>query len=83
MIGNGKDLGRYVALGQVGMEMFVPICIGAVLDYYFGWNPWGVIVGTVLGFSGGLIHLIHMVQQLDKTAAKDDKATSDSDDQTA
>jgi F0F1-type ATP synthase assembly protein I len=82
MIGNSKDLGRYVALGQVGMEMVVPIGIGLALDYYFGWNPWGVIAGTVLGFSGGLIHLIQMVQQLDKTPARDDKAPSDSDDQT-
>jgi F0F1-type ATP synthase assembly protein I len=83
MIGNGKDLGRYLALGQVGIEMVVPICIGAALDYFFGWGPWGVIVGTVLGFSGGMLHLIQMVQQLDKTAAKDEKARSDSDDQTA
>jgi ATP synthase protein I len=61
---NGKDVGRYVAVGQVGLEMVVPIGIGLAVDYYTGWTPWGVIVGTILGFAGGLIHLIHLANKL-------------------
>ena len=63
---DGKDLGRYVVLGQVGMEMVVPIVAGLALDYFIGWGPWGVIAGTILGFAGGLTHLIHLVNKLDK-----------------
>jgi ATP synthase protein I len=60
---DGKDLGRYVAMGQVGLEMVAPIGIGLAVDYYLGCAPWGVIVGTVVGFTGGLVHLIHLANQ--------------------
>jgi F0F1-type ATP synthase assembly protein I len=68
---NGKDLGRYVALGQVGLEMVVPIGIGLLVDYYLDWGHWGAVVGTILGFTGGLAHLIHLVNKLDKLDKKD------------
>ncbi len=64
MVPEGKDLGRYMALGQVGMEMVVPIAVGLAADYFIGWGPWGAIVGTVLGFAGGLTHLIHLANKL-------------------
>ena len=39
------DLGRYLAFGQVGLEMVFPIGLGMVLDRYLGWarggSPWG------------------------------------------
>ena len=60
---DSKEMGFYIALGQVGMEMVVPIVVGLVLDYYLNWSPWGVIVGAVLGFFGGLAHLIHLLNQ--------------------
>jgi ATP synthase protein I len=69
MLPDGKDLGRYVAFGQVGLEMVVPIVIGLAVDYYLGCGPWGVIVGTVVGFSGGLVHLIVLANKLNR---KDD-----------
>lgn len=53
-----KELGRYFALSQVGMEMVAPIALGLALDYWLGWSPWGAVVGAVLGFVGGLTHLI-------------------------
>jgi F0F1-type ATP synthase assembly protein I len=57
---NRKELGRYLALSQVGLEMVGPILLGVVLDYYLGWSPWGVLVGAVLGLTGGLFHLIQL-----------------------
>lgn len=62
---NPRELGYYFALAQCGMEMVVPLGIGACLDYYFDWTPWGVVVGAILGFVGGLSHLIIMVQRHD------------------
>ncbi len=61
--GNRKDMARYVAISQVGLEMAAPVGIGAFLDYYFGWAPWGVVVGAGLGFTAGLAHLIHLVNK--------------------
>jgi F0F1-type ATP synthase assembly protein I len=58
--GEQKDLGRYLAIGQVGFEMAGPIALGWLLDSYFRWSPWGVVAGAVIGFVGGMAHLIQL-----------------------
>jgi F0F1-type ATP synthase assembly protein I len=68
--GDGKELGRYLAIGQVGLEMVVPIGIGLALDSYLGWEPWGVIGGAVLGLVGGLSHLVHLAGKADREDRK-------------
>jgi F0F1-type ATP synthase assembly protein I len=61
---NRKDLGRYLGMGQVGMEMVVPIGLGLLLDHYMAWaTPWGVIVGAVLGLILGLVRLVRLANQ--------------------
>lgn len=74
MLPEGKDLGRYFAIGQVGFEMVLPIAAGILLDTYLGWAPWGVVVGTIVGFAGGLLHLVLVVRKLDKKDSSDDSA---------
>jgi F0F1-type ATP synthase assembly protein I len=56
-----RQLGQYYALAQVGMEMVTPLVAGVLLDYYLESSPWGSVVGAVLGFVGGLVHLIALV----------------------
>jgi F0F1-type ATP synthase assembly protein I len=58
-----RDLGYYFALAQTGVEMVAPIAIGALLDGYFGWSPWGAGVGAVVGFVGGLTHMLIMLKR--------------------
>jgi len=60
-----RELGRYLALGQVGLEMVAPIVVGLAADHYFGCGPWATVAGCVLGFVGGMIHLVLLVQQPD------------------
>lgn len=62
-----KQLGRYYAMAQVGLEMAVPIGLGAFLDVRFGWMPWATVVGAVLGLGGGLFHLVKLLNQNDST----------------
>lgn len=64
-----KELGFYVALSQVGLEMVVPVGIGLALDHYLAWTPWGVVVGAVLGLVVGLTHLVTLVNQKDQNGA--------------
>jgi F0F1-type ATP synthase assembly protein I len=61
--GNSKDLARYAAIGQVGLEMAVPPVVGWYLDSLYGWGPWGVIIGAALGLVGGLVHLVHLANK--------------------
>lgn len=63
---NPKEMGRLMALAQVGFEMVVPIGVGLLLDSYLGWSPWGIVGGTVLGFFGGLFHLFAMLKRFEK-----------------
>jgi F0F1-type ATP synthase assembly protein I len=53
-----RTIARLMTIGQVGMEMAAPIGIGFGIDYGLGTMPIFMIVGAVLGFVGGVYHLI-------------------------
>jgi F0F1-type ATP synthase assembly protein I len=63
-----KQLARYIALSQVGLEMAAPALLGLGLDHWFGWGPWGVITGAVIGLVGGLAHLVHLSNKANEEA---------------
>jgi F0F1-type ATP synthase assembly protein I len=63
---NPKELGYYFALGQIGMEMVVPMVVGIALDHYLDWRPWATVIGLIVGFVGGMTHLILLVSRHDK-----------------
>jgi hypothetical protein len=65
-----RDLGRYFALAQVGLEMVAPIVLGLYLDSQLGWAPWGVVGGAVFGLVGGLWHLIVLLNRFDENNRK-------------
>jgi F0F1-type ATP synthase assembly protein I len=68
-----KELGRYLALAQVGFEMVGPIGIGILLDLYLGWSPWGIIGGACVGLCGGLAHLITLTNRPDRSDSSETK----------
>lgn len=61
-----RDFGTYFALAQTGFEMVVPIALGAFLDSRFGWAPWGAGAGAVIGFVGGLTHMLIMLKRAEE-----------------
>ena len=64
-----RDMGRYLAFAQVGFEMVAPIVLGLFLDNSFGWRPWGVSAGAILGLIGGLTHLVMLANRFEKEAS--------------
>lgn len=58
-----RELGRYLALGQIGLEMALPIAVGVWLDYRWGTSPWLVIAGVIIGFAVGMVHLWLLLRQ--------------------
>jgi F0F1-type ATP synthase assembly protein I len=74
---NPRQMGKFVALAQVGLEMVAPLVLGLVADHYFNWSPWGTIVGAVAGLVFGLWHLIIILNRFDEPGAnrsKDDRS---------
>jgi F0F1-type ATP synthase assembly protein I len=72
---NSKQMGRLLALSQIGFEMVAPIVLGVVLDNKLGWTPWGVTCGAVLGLVGGFAHLLlllHRFEEKDPPSGQDE-----------
>ena len=65
----GRDGGDYRGLAIAGTavtELVAPILIGVWLDQRYGWSPWGIAVGAVIGFVGGIAHLVYLTKQADR-----------------
>lgn len=58
-----KEAARLYSFAQVGLEMAVPIAVGAWLDGHYGLRPWGVTIGAVLGLGGGIVHLLVLLRR--------------------
>lgn len=68
---NSRELGLLFAIAQVGVEMVIPVAVGMYLDRTFGWQPWGVAVGAVLGLAGGLAHLTLLTNRRENRNSSD------------
>src|SRR5205823_3862442 len=59
--------GRYAG---IGLQMLVGVGLGYVvgswLDRKYGWAPWGVMVGSMLGLAGGMYLLIKDAIRINK-----------------
>jgi hypothetical protein len=53
-----REMGIYLTLAQVGLEMVAPLIAGLVIDYFAGWGPWATLGGMLLGFVGGITHIV-------------------------
>jgi F0F1-type ATP synthase assembly protein I len=60
---DSRNLGRAYGMAQVGVEMVVPIGLGLALDRWLGSMPWATVAGAVLGFVGGLVHLVSILNK--------------------
>lgn len=52
-----KGFAIYVELASLGVEMFVPIAIGALLDSNTSTKPFGILLGIIFGVLGVSIHI--------------------------
>ena len=54
----------------IGLEMAVGVTLGYAvgwwLDRKFGWSPWGVTVGSLLGVAAGMYLLIKEALRMNK-----------------
>lgn len=78
-----KDLakyGEYIALGsQIAASMIIPVVLGIYLDRYWNFDPWGVIIGALLGFGGLISIVLKLASQTGKSEYQKKKNNSGDD----
>jgi ATP synthase protein I len=56
---NDSNYGKYLSLGlEMAVGVLLGFGVGWWLDKRFGWTPWGVTIGTLVGSAGGLYLLV-------------------------
>jgi len=62
---------RGLALASMAIgEMVGPILLGIWLDDRYGWAPWGLAVGAVIGVGGGIGHLFLMARRMSRDSGR-------------
>ncbi len=61
------DWGHYLGYGlQIAVGAGLGWLLGSWLDKKFGWSPWGVMAGSMLGVAAGLYLLIKDALRMNK-----------------
>jgi F0F1-type ATP synthase assembly protein I len=68
-----REMGYYGQLAQLGLEMVLPIAIGAYLDNWLGTLPWITAGMSVLGFTGFMVHLVAILKNKERDESADKK----------
>jgi F0F1-type ATP synthase assembly protein I len=67
-----------VQMASSGFDLAVVICgftaIGWWLDRKYGWAPWGVLTGAILGIVGGLTNFLRAATAQMRSIAAEEKA---------
>jgi F0F1-type ATP synthase assembly protein I len=51
----------------LGFEFALPPVAGYYLDERFRSGPWGVLIGSALGFALGIVHILRIAREGTKT----------------
>jgi ATP synthase protein I len=59
-------IGWAARVSTLGLEFGLPAILGHVLDVKIGTNPVGLLVGMVLGFVVGMMHILRIAKDSSK-----------------
>jgi F0F1-type ATP synthase assembly protein I len=73
-----KKSPAWIRLAGGGFELAASVVgftlLGYWLDRHFGWRPWGVLVGALLGIVGGLYNLVKSALLVGREASAEDRS---------
>lgn len=62
-----QNWGQYLGMGlQMAVGVGLGVLVGTWLDRKYGWSPWGVTVGAMLGLAAGMYLLIKEALRMNK-----------------
>jgi ATP synthase protein I len=60
---------------RYGSEFAGGVLAGAALGYladrFFGWSPWGLLIGVILGFAAGTLNVVRAAQSVNSEHGAD------------
>lgn len=63
--GNAPDLGRGMSLAfEFAGAVLLFLLLGRFIDNRFGWEPWAQVVGSLVGWVGGFLHVYYRTKGL-------------------
>ena len=66
-----KNYSEYLSLGaEITSSMLVPLLGGYAVDYYFGTEPWGTIIGALVGFLAVFTTIFKIAQRANRKSSK-------------
>lgn len=61
---------------RYGTEFIVGVLVGAAIgflaDRFFGIAPFGILIGTLMGFGAGTLNVVRAAKEMSERAARDD-----------
>jgi ATP synthase protein I len=51
----------------IGLEFALPPLLGVLIDRRWETGPWATVVGAVLGFAVGMMHVLRLARELSKS----------------
>ena len=62
-----REGGQHLTIGlQIAMSMLFFVGAGWAVDEWLGTSPWGILIGTVLGFVGVIAFVVRLAQEANK-----------------
>jgi F0F1-type ATP synthase assembly protein I len=78
LLSGNKQSPAWLRSAGVGFELVASVVgftlVGYWLDRHFGWRPWGVLGGALVGIVGGLYNLVKTGLSAGREAEAEDRA---------